>query len=152
MLTRRSFIGSLAAAPFAASPAFAAGAAFFAPEGYAIGGFDPVAYFKQGAPVAGQARYSLVWRNAVWQFATSANMDVFERNPYGFAPRYGGYCAMSLTQGVLSRTRPQAWAIHDGHLYLTHSEDARDRWQQNPDAFIQQANAQWPTALCPEAD
>lgn len=151
MFTRRSLIGCLAAAPFVATPAFANGAAVFAPLGYAIGGFDPVAYFKQGAPVEGHARYSLLWRHAIWQFSTSANMDEFERNPLGFAPRYGGYCAMSLTQGLLSHTRPSAWAIHQGRLYLTHSEYARDRWRQNPEAYIQQADAQWPTALCPDA-
>lgn len=148
MITRRHLLGSLAIAPFAAAPAFADGPAVFAKQGVAIRGFDPVGYFDEAAPVEGTDAYRLMWRNAIWRFASLRNMSLFESNPHGFAPRYGGYCAMSLSQGTVSQTLPEAWAIHDGKLYLTHSVVARDRWQQDPEVFIAKADTHWPTALC----
>ena len=149
MLTRRHLLGCLAVAPFTASPAFARGPAVFSVGGRAIHGFDPVTYFQLSGPIEGQDRFRLMWRNAVWQFASQSNLATFERDPHRFAPRYGGYCAMSLTAGTVSRTQPDAWAIHDGRLYLTHSVVARDRWRQDPEAYIAKADAHWPTALCP---
>ena len=150
IFTRRSFIGSFVVTPLGASVVFAGGAPVFAPEGLALGGFDPLAYFEHGQAKQGHKRHRLLWHNAVWQFAPQTNMDRFEHNPRAFAPRYGGYCAMSLTQGRLSASVPDAWVIHDGYLYLTHSVASRDRWQRAPDRFIQMANAAWPMALCPD--
>lgn len=143
MINRRHFLGSLAAVTFAAGPAAAKPTAVFASAGYAIHGFDPVAYFRKSAPVKGSDAHRLMWRNAIWRFENAANLAAFESTPRAFAPRYGGYCAMSLTTGALSPTKPQAWAIHDGRLYLTHSLVARDRWLDDPDRFIALADAEW---------
>lgn len=148
MITRRHLLGSLAIAPLAATPAFANGPVIFADRGVAIRGYDPVAYFDEATPVQGNDLYQLMWRNAIWRFASLRNMGLFERDPHGFAPQYGGYCAMSMTQGNISETQPDAWVVHDGKLYLVHSVVARDRWQQNPDVFIAKADSHWPTALC----
>lgn len=147
MITRRHLLGSLAAVPFATGPAFADNPAVFAVQGAAIHGIDPVAYFDNLGPVAGSEKNRLMWRNAVWFFSNVQNMSLFERDPYQFAPQYGGYCALSLAQGAVSKTEPDAWAIHAGKLYLTHSVAARDRWQQTPDRLIAMADTHWPRAL-----
>lgn len=144
MINRRQFIGSLAAATFVAGPAFARPSDIFAKSGYAIRGIDPVGYFRKGMPVDGHDAYRVMWHNAIWRFETAANMFAFERDPHAFAPQYGGYCAMTLTTGVLSETIPQAWAIHEGKLYLTHSVAERDEWLTDPTLYIAQANAYWP--------
>ena len=73
MLTRRSLIGLLAAAPLLARPAFAASPEVFADGGLAIRGADPVAFFTDGAPVIGQAQHGLMWKGATWQFASAVN-------------------------------------------------------------------------------
>ena len=148
MITRRHFIGFLAATPLAASPAFVDGPHIFSAAGYAIRGTDPVAYFREGRPVSGSDTNQLLWYNANWRFASFQNMAMFERDPYGFAPQYGGYCAMTLSQGNVSETIPEAWAIHEGKLYLTHSIAARDLWQLDPVSYIAKADANWPEALC----
>lgn len=147
MMTRRHILGLLAVTPFVARPAFADNPVVFASHGVAIHGFDPVAYFNVDEPVVGVDEHRLMWRNAVWRFSSPENMSSFERDPMRFAPRYGGYCAMSLSQGAVSETQPNAWAIHADRLYLTHSVAARDRWQQNPDALITLADNHWPMAL-----
>ncbi|WP_133297162.1 hypothetical protein [Marinobacter litoralis] len=35
----------------------------------------------------------------------------------------------------------------DDRLYLNYSQSIQDRWLENPDGFIQQANANWPEVL-----
>lgn len=146
MMTRRHALASLAAMTLATKPAFAGPAAVYAQAGYAIHGFDPVAYFRKGSPTAGKDAHRLMWRKAIWRFENAANLAAFESAPRAFAPRYGGYCAMSLTTGAWSPSTPHAWAIHDGQLFLTHSVAARDRWLADPDHYIAQADAHWRAA------
>lgn len=146
MLTRRSFLGALAATSLAGQRVSAAPAAVFAKNGYAIHGIDPVSYFRKDGPVAGRDLYRLMWRKAIWRFENATHMAAFEAAPLAFAPRYGGYCAMSLTTGEWSPSAPDAWAIHEGSLYLVHSVAARDRWRQDADRFITLADAHWRAA------
>ena len=42
-----------------------------ADHGVAIGGYDTVAYFTEGRPVKGDSRYSVMWKGAVWLFASA---------------------------------------------------------------------------------
>lgn len=146
MITRRHLLGTIATA-LIATPALARPARLYVKQGFAVSGFDPVAYFDQSQPVEGQDSYRLHWHNAVWQFASAQNMASFERDPHAYAPQYGGYCAMALAQGKLTPSIPEAWAIHDGKLYLTHSTQARDQWLQNPDGRIAEANVNWSSLL-----
>lgn len=66
MLNRRTLIGLLAASPLLARPAFAATPGIFAEDGLAIRDTDPVAYFDENGPVAGNADHSLMWKGAEW--------------------------------------------------------------------------------------
>ncbi|MEL6682380.1 MAG: YHS domain-containing (seleno)protein [Pseudomonadota bacterium] len=146
MISRRHMLVSAAVLPCLALPALSAPPAVFVRNGYAIHGVDPVAYFRKDHPVQGNDAYRLIWRNAIWRFENAANLTAFESAPLSFAPRYGGYCAMSLTQGQWSNSDPEAWAIHSDRLYLTHSIAARDRWLENPDHFAAQADFHWHAA------
>ncbi len=144
MMTRRLFLGSFAAATIA-GPALARPDRVFVDVELAVWGYDPVAYFRKSQAVEGLPAYRLRWLNAIWQFESAENLATFERNPYAFAPQYGGYSAMALTTGQLMPSNPEAWAIHDGKLYLTQSMAARDRWLRDPDLRIAQADTYWPT-------
>ena len=46
-------------------------------QGIAIGGYDPVAYFTEGHPVAGSANFELRWSGATWRFASAASRARF---------------------------------------------------------------------------
>lgn len=142
MITRRTLLGSFAATAIA-GPALARPQQVFVKSGYAVCGYDPVAYFRKSRPVEGQPAHRLQWHNAIWQFESAESRAVFERNPHAFAPQYGGYCAMALAMGELIPSAPEAWAIHDDKLYLTQSVVARDRWLSDADARIVQGDAQW---------
>lgn len=133
--------------PFAA-PAFAAAPAIYTKSGLAIGGIDPVSYFQSDGPIAGASQYRLMWRNAVWQFASARNLAQFELDPYANAPRYGGYCAMTLAQGALAPSDPDAWALYEGRLYLTQTLAARDTWLADPEQHLAKSEAYWPLLTC----
>lgn len=112
----------------------------------AISGYDPVAYFTDGKPVAGNTEFEYVWRDARWRFANADHRELFVRDPEHYAPQYDGFCAMgaSLEKGAHKDTvDPAAWAIVNGKLYLTHTTRSLDRWRKNASDNIERANAQW---------
>src|SRR4051812_43021787 len=94
----------------------------------AISGYDPVAYFTDGKPVAGLTQFEYMWHDARWRFASLAHHDLFVRDPNHYAPQYDGYCAMGLAmeKGHKDTVNPQAWAIVDGKLYVMHSLPGRE--------------------------
>jgi enamine deaminase RidA (YjgF/YER057c/UK114 family) len=117
----------------------------------AISGYDPVAYFTDGKPVPGQSEFEYPWNNARWRFASLAHRDAFAGNPDRYAPQYDGYCAMGVMGGAVAGPHkdtvdPEAWAIVDGKLYLTHTRGALERWRPNAAGNIKQADQNWSNA------
>jgi hypothetical protein len=148
-MDRRRFIASSAALLSLActSPARAGQAHVFTENGVAIRGADAVAYFRGLGPVAGTISERVRWRGAVWLFATREHRDAFERDPRRFAPRFGGYCAYTLSQGALAPIDPRAYKVHRGRLYLLHSREKRTAWMRNLERNIKLAEENWPGAL-----
>jgi hypothetical protein len=111
----------------------------------AISGYDPVAYFTDGKPVPGQSEFEYPWHNARWRFASAAHRDAFAGNPDRYAPQYDGYCSMGVAseQPHKDVVDPQAWAIVDGKLYLTHSQTALELWHEKVAEKIKRADENW---------
>ncbi len=120
---------------------------FYSNGGAAINGYDPVAYFTRGEPTKGKAGYSVTWKGAVWRFVSLENRDTFEANPRAYAPQYGGYCAYAVSQGRRDPTKPDAWRIVDGKLYLIRTRVVRSVWAMDLKANIANGNANWPDVL-----
>ena len=119
----------------------AAAPAVFAPDGVAIRGYDPVAYFTESKPVKGSDAHTADWNGARWKFATAANRASFIADPQKYAPQYGGYCAYGTAKGHLAPTQPAAWAVVDGKLYLNYDERVRSRWKQDVPGYKAEADA-----------
>ena len=111
------------------------------------GGYDTVSYFKPGEPTEGSTKYTTEYMGATWRFSTAENLVLFEEDPERYAPAYGGYCAWAVSQGYLAKGDPQHWAIRDGRLYLNYDESVQKRWLKDTEAFIRQADANWPKVL-----
>ena len=148
--TRRSLLTvSAAALALAALPrvALAATAPIFAEGGIAINGTDPVAYFTEKRPVAGDPQFSTDYMGATWYFASAENLDQFRNAPEEFAPQFGGYCAYAASKGYIAPTVPEAWTIYEGKLYLNANLRARELWLEDIPGNIALAQDNWPNIL-----
>lgn len=146
MPTRRYFLSGLAALAFAPA-AVAESPIFYADQGTAIGGYDTVAYFASGEAVRGAPDIAVMWKGAVWHFASHENREAFEANPHAYAPQFGGYCAYAMARGYTTKTDPQAWRIVGGKLYLIHSPGIERMWARDVAGNISMAESIWPAPL-----
>ncbi|MEX0327926.1 MAG: YHS domain-containing (seleno)protein [Ruegeria sp.] len=147
MFSRRVFLAGLACAAYAPFAHAQEEPMYFSADGAAISGYDAVSYFNGGQPLQGAADIAVMWKGAIWHFASQENRDQFERNPRAYAPQFGGYCALAMAQGSLSSTDPKAWKIVDGRLYLTHSPAIEKIWEKNVVEYIHLAEQHWPVIL-----
>ena len=113
-------------------------------NGIALKSHDPVAYFTDGKPVMGSARYMASANGATYYFASADHHDQFLANPAKYAPAYGGFCALGVTQGMKITGDPNAWKIVDGKLYINSSPKAFDIWSKDIPGNIKKANEVWP--------
>jgi YHS domain-containing protein len=98
-----------------------------APDGVAIGGYDPVAY-RSGSAAKGDPRYAVDWRGGRWLFASAESKALFDANREKYAPEFGGFCAYAASKGFTAKTEPTAWRIEQGKLYLFNDASVRDEW------------------------
>lgn len=115
--------------------------------GFAIGGYDPVAYFVRHAPGLGAHGVELNVDGIAWKFANKANREVFARDPEVYAPRYAGRDPMQLARGYEALGNPHHWLIENGALYLFASALSRSQWlEASPDERAQ-ASKNWPAVI-----
>ena len=109
----------------------------------ALRGFDPVAYFTDGAATPGEVEITAEHAGATYRFASAEHKAMFEAAPEKFAPQYGGYCAFGLAQGYKFDGDPQVWKIVDDRLYLNLSPKVSTIWQENVPGNIRNADEKW---------
>jgi enamine deaminase RidA (YjgF/YER057c/UK114 family) len=113
-----------------------------------ISGYDPVAYFTDGKPVQGKTEFEYLWHRSRWRFASSDHRDLFMKGPDRYAPQYDGYCAMGVSGDDAAHkdtVDPEAWAIVDGKLYLTHNQHWLEVWREHSEEYIKRADVNWQT-------
>lgn len=115
--------------------------------GVAVAGHDPVAYFTEGRPVAGQKSIALSHNGAQWWFASEANREAFRRAPERYAPQFGGYCAWAVSQGYTAPIDPRAWTIREGKLYLNYDLSVQRDWEKDIPGNIAKGERNWPQIL-----
>lgn len=129
-----------------ATSALAAGVEINATStGLAMRGYDPVAYFTEGAPTRGDISITAVHEDATYRFASEEHKDLFVANPGAYLPAYGGYCAFGTAMGVKVDGDPSHWRIVDDTLYLNLSAGVQERWVADIPGFISQADDKWTT-------
>lgn len=110
----------------------------------AVSGYDPVAYFTEGAPVPGLRAYEHESGGAVYRFASEENRRRFAADPQRYKPAYGGFCAYGVRTGRKFPTDPTAWRIVDGRLYLLLNPATKAIWDLELENNIEIADAIWP--------
>jgi YHS domain-containing protein len=116
----------------------------FERDGFAIDGYDPVAYFTEQKSVKGSPKFRADFQGSTFQFVSAAHRAVFAADPTKYAPQYGGYCAYGMAKGYKAKIDPAAFTVVRDKLYLNYSESVRTRWSSNVPGYIAQADRNWP--------
>jgi YHS domain-containing protein len=113
-------------------------------KGVILKGCDAVAYFKEGKPVKGNPTIESAYQGATYLFASAANKADFDKDPAKYVPRYGGFCAYGVTNGVLADVDgPSAFAVYKGKLYVCGNQGALKSFKSNIDGNIDKADENW---------
>ncbi|PCJ08234.1 MAG: hypothetical protein COB16_07805 [Rhodobacteraceae bacterium] len=133
-------------------PAFA-GEQYIDGTGFAVSGYDVVAYrglasnvvgAPQVAGVAGQADITAKFNNATFAFSTKENRAKFLDNPEYYAPQYDGHCAYGVSKGGKVPGNPNLWRIVDDKLFLNITKTVVTFWEEDIPANISLAEGNWP--------
>ncbi|QFT57560.1 YHS domain protein [Sulfitobacter sp. THAF37] len=120
--------------------------------GFAVSGYDVVAYFDlpqnavgadQPAAVPGRAEITADYNGATFAFATEQNRDTFLADPAKYVPQYDGHCAYGVAKGGKVPGNPNLWRIVDGKLYLNITENVVSFWEEDIPGNIDLAQNNW---------
>ena len=145
MMNRRTLIAALSAS--VALPAFAMEPENYIVNGYALSGYDAVAYFTLSDAVVGNDAHQSEYNGATYRFSSAEHKTMFDANPEKYAPKYGGYCAYAVSRGYTASADPEAWTVHEGRLYVNFSKSVRAIWTTRRAKNIEAADANWPAVL-----
>jgi YHS domain-containing protein len=106
-------------------------------------GYDPVAYFKQGKPVRGNASINTTHNGVTYFFASAADKKEFDKSPSKYEPQYGGYCANGVLNKKKTDSDPNVFFINKGKLYVCANPAAEKQFTSKLDVNIQKADKNW---------
>ena len=151
LIMKKAILPGLLLAGFLSTSAFA-GQQYVDESGYAVSGYDVVAYHSlpsvavgQSAPAAvkGNTKHVVEYNGAKWAFSSADNAAKFKANPAKYAPIYDGHCAYGLAQGGKVPANPNLWRIVDGKLYLNITPTVVGFWEKDIKGFIVKADKNW---------
>jgi hypothetical protein len=112
--------------------------------GLAIGGFDPVSYFTDARPLAGEPGFEASEAGVVWRFRNEGNRAFFLANPEIYGPQFGGYDPTDVARGVAVAGNPRFWLVAGQRLFLFGGAKSRDAFATDPARFAREAGQRWP--------
>jgi YHS domain-containing protein len=132
-------------------------AAFAGPQyvdetGFAVSGYDVVAYFSlpqspigtpQADAIPGRSDITAEYNGATFAFSTEANRDTFLADPAKYAPQFDGHCAYGVSKGGKVPANPNLWRIVDDKLYLNITRNVVGFWEEDIPGNITLANDNW---------
>lgn len=129
-----------------------AGEQYIDGSGYALGGYDPVAYWsleqspvgeKQPEAVPGKASITAEHNDATWAFSSEENKAAFLENPAKYSPQYDGHCAYGVGQGGKVPANPNLWRIIDDKLYVNINPAVVGFFEADLDGNLVAASEKW---------
>ena len=114
-----------------------------APDGVALGGYDPVAYFLSG-PQKGLQDFSAEYENLTYYFSNAENRARFIASPDSYLPKYRGWCSATLSMGRLACPDFTNYKIEDGQLLLFERigfSNGLDMWNADPETAGRNADS-----------
>ena len=138
-------------ASISASPVMA-GDQYVDGTGFAVSGYDVVAYFslpqsEVGTPqvegIPGNADITAEYNGSTFAFSTEENRDKFVADPAKYAPQYDGHCAYGVSQGGKVPANPNLWRVVDDKLYLNITDVVVGFWEEDIPGLIDTAEGKW---------
>ncbi len=116
-------------------------------NGVAAQGFDVVSFFN-GSPKKGNEAYASNYTGAKYLFVSLEDKEKFEKSPESYAPEYGGFCAIAMSEDKEVIPNPKSWEVRDGKLYfftrmLFGIIDAKRQWVKKPEDLRTLADVAW---------
>lgn len=148
----KNLLLSAAALTISATMAFA-GDQYVDETGYAVSGYDVVAYFDlEQSPVGaaqpegtpGDASITAEYNDATWAFSSEENRARFLENPAAFAPQYDGHCAYGVSRGGKVPGNPNLWRIVDDKLYVNITPVVVGFFEEDIPGNLSLAEGNWP--------
>ncbi|UWQ18949.1 YHS domain-containing (seleno)protein [Jannaschia sp. M317] len=115
-------------------------------------GVDPVSMFDGPVPQIGDAAYSTAHDGVDYYFATAEAQQLFEADPAGYLPQFGGFCAFGVYVGKKLDGDVRFADIVDGKLYLFVNAAIFEKYKENSAEVIEVANETWPGILSTSID
>lgn len=109
----------------------------------AIQGYDPVAYFESAQAIKGKKEITVKFNDAIYQFSSENNKDLFLKNPSHYEPQFGGFCAYGLSEGYEAPIQPDAFTIVENKLYLNYNLKVKEMWTKDRATRIEKAIVNW---------
>ena len=152
MMNRFTLTLAAAASALTLASAAFAGDQYIDDTGFAVSGYDVVAYFDldqnpvgqaQPAPVPGRTDITADYNGATFAFSSEANRDRFLADPAAFVPQYDGHCAYGVAKGGKVPGNPTLWRIVDDKLYLNITENVVMFWEEDIPGNLTLSEANW---------
>lgn len=152
MMNRFTLTVAAAASALTMASAAFAGDQYVDETGFAVSGYDVVAYFSldqnpvgqsQPAAVPGDASITAEYNGATFAFSTEANRDAFVANPAKYAPQYDGHCAYGVAKGGKVPANPYLWRIVDDKLYLNITDIVVGFWEEDIPGNLTLSESNW---------
>lgn len=116
-------------------------------KGLAIQGYDPVAYFSQKKAVKGKSSIATTFEGVTYYFTSNENKEIFKKNPSGYEPQYGGWCAYAMgANGEQVEVDPETFKIVNGKLFLFYNayfNNTLKSWNKDEVNLNRKADANW---------
>jgi YHS domain-containing protein len=133
-----------------------AGPQYVDESGYALSGYDAVAYHslkqveigqQQPEAVPGKKSITAEFNGAIWAFSSNENRDKFVANPEKYAPQFDGHCAYGISQGGKVPANPNLWRIIDDKLYVNINPAVVGFFEEDIPGLLKTGNENWTAEL-----
>lgn len=113
--------------------------------GFAIAGYDPVAYHTRKKAVSGDVDIQLNWGGVAWRFENTGNRDAFARHPHVYVPQFAGYDAEALSRGLTVVGNPEVFVLTGARVFLFRDRESMNIWRDDAARLTALAAANWKT-------
>ena len=102
----------------------------------AIEGYSPVSYFTKNKAEKGNPKFAVTHKEKTYHLTSAEQVKVFQADPDKYTPKFGQYCAYSLTLGRRMSIDPTSFKVLGDDLLLYHKSeeaDGRAAWEKSDD-------------------